>query len=69
MTSCPVVVETPYLQISPYQIDDGELIGRDPREISQEDIIALGHPQGARAAIRAKCIECSGGNETQSRRK
>jgi hypothetical protein len=58
----------PYLQISPYCSDDGKLIGLDPRETPLADIIALGHPQTRSAAIRAYCLECSGGSAAEARK-
>jgi hypothetical protein len=44
-------------------------IGRDPRQMSREDMIALGHqPLPLLDIIRANCIECCGGMQAEVRR-
>ena len=57
-----------YLAPSPYQDDRGEKIGRVPQEISVAALQALGGPQSPIKAIRAKCIDCSGGSMTEARK-
>ena len=53
----------PLLQVSPYDADGGNLIGRDPRTVLAEDWAAAGtDPVVGMKAIRAKCIDCCGGN-------
>ena len=38
---------------------DGELIGRDPRKMSNAELTALGHkPCSPLAALRARCVDC-----------
>jgi hypothetical protein len=57
------------LEPSPYEADGGELIGRDPRKISAEDFARAGlegHP--VLAVLRAKCVECCGGQESEVRK-
>ena len=50
----------PFLESSPYEVDDGALIGRDPRTIPAEDWysseldLAIGLQ-----AIRQKCLDCA----------
>jgi len=58
------------LQKSPYALDDGNLIGRDPRDISTEDWKGYENLdiEGWPKAVRAKCIDCCGGNETEVRK-
>jgi hypothetical protein len=57
------------LMPSPYDTDAGELIGRDPRTVPAADYETAGVVlRGAQAAIRAKCIDCSGGNKAEVRK-
>ncbi len=57
-----------YLEPSPYAEDGGEFIGKDPREIPQVVLRQLGGPQSPIDAIRAKCIDCSGGSWAAARK-
>lgn len=68
-TGTPILtaLET-YLMVSPYESDGGEKIGRVPRDISLEALRALGGPDTRSKAIRAKCIDCSGGSPTEVRK-
>lgn len=56
-----------YLQVSPYAVDEGHLIGKVPAEISMTDLRALGHPAAPLRAIRANCRACVG-SETEIRK-
>jgi hypothetical protein len=41
----------------------GYLEGRDPRTMSQEELVAMGHkPMSPLEAIRAHCLDCCGGS-------
>lgn len=44
---------------------DGSTEGRDPRELSVEELGAL---PGPLAAIRVKCVDCSGGSPAEARK-
>ena len=57
-----------YLVPSPIREDGGHKIGRLPSEISGEALRALGGPESPGRAIRAKCIDCSGGSATEARK-
>lgn len=57
-----------FLEPSPYEADGGHLIGRDPRQIPLAEIRQLQHPESPIKAIRAKCIDCSGGNAAEARK-
>lgn len=48
------------LQLSPFASDDGALIGRDPRDLTREELQAL-HPVRlvGLKAIREKCLDCA----------
>lgn len=54
-----------------FAIDPTEntLVGRDPREMSVSDLAEAGHEKRAiLAAIRDKCVDCSGGSQAEARR-
>ncbi len=48
----------PLLQISPFDSDGGQLIGRDPRTVSPEGWRDRPFISGL-SAIRAKCLDCA----------
>ncbi|WP_035873268.1 hypothetical protein [Cucumibacter marinus] len=56
-----------YLEPSPYEVDGGALIGRHPDQVVLADLKAIG-PTSPIKAIRAKCIDCSGGNASEARK-
>jgi hypothetical protein len=48
---------------------DDSLVGRDPRQMTQGEIRAMGHePMSATAAIRAKCLDCCAGSADEVRK-
>lgn len=48
---------------------DGTPQGRDPRKMGSDDMQAIGLERVSRGdAIRAKCIDCMGGNSAEVRR-
>jgi hypothetical protein len=56
---------TAYRALSPearrpgLELDDGQLIGRDPRTLSTSELRALGHtPTPVLRAIRERCLDC-----------
>lgn len=57
-----------YLEPSPYDSDGGNLIGVSPALLSKSDLLALGHPTSPIKSIRAKCLDCCGGNEAEARK-
>ncbi|MCP4108363.1 MAG: hypothetical protein GY749_22935 [Desulfobacteraceae bacterium] len=57
-----------YTEPSPYEDDNGEMIGIDPRKIPQEKLVALVAPKSPIKAIRAHCIDCSGNNIAEARK-
>jgi hypothetical protein len=57
-----------YLEPSPIQADGGENVGKLPGFIELRDLRDLGHPESPVRAIRAKCVDCSGGNEAEARK-
>lgn len=50
------------------QSQTGEVIGRDPRTMSEDDLRLLGHEGGPLlAAIRARCLDCCAGSVAEVR--
>lgn len=48
---------------------DGNLAGRDPRDLTAEQWAEAGiEPSSPTAAIRAKCVDCSGGSVIEARK-
>lgn len=48
---------------------DGLLVGKDPRKMEREELRLLGHDKTPpMKIIRAKCIDCSGGSESEVRK-
>lgn len=57
--------------LPPYLVpgSDGHPIGRDPRDMTPADLAAAGMEAAPiLSVIRAKCIDCSGGNTAEVRR-
>ncbi len=57
-----------YLEVSPYEADGGHQIGKLPASLSTDMLRALGHPDSPIKAIRAKCLECSNGQQSEVRK-
>ena len=57
-----------FLMVSPQESDDGNLIGVNPLFLAKETILELGHPTSPIKAIRARCLDCSGGNASEVRK-
>jgi hypothetical protein len=53
---------------SPFKEDDYELIGNDPREVDSGLLQESFSSKTPIKAIRAKCLDCSGGSETEVRK-
>ena len=50
---------TPEQKQQGLQLEDYQLIGRDPRNMTQDELIALGHqPTPTLKAIRERCLDC-----------
>ena len=58
----------PYVGNDTKNSDNRNVIGLDPRRIDRTAILALGHPASPIKAIRAKCIDCCGGFESEARK-
>jgi hypothetical protein len=57
-----------YLEPSPIFADGGAQVGKLPGSIPLHDLRGLGHPESPIKAIRAKCLDCSGGNDAEVRK-
>lgn len=57
-----------YLEPSPYDSDGGNLIGVSPIRLSKQGLLDLGHPASPIKSIRAKCLDCCGGSESEARK-
>lgn len=57
-----------YLSASPYEADGNRKIGKHPEALSKEELENLPGPRSLTKAVRAFCIECSGGNDREARK-
>ena len=57
-----------FLEISPFQADGGELIGKHPGEVPSEILSQKFRAQTPLRAIREKCIDCSYGDTSEVRK-
>jgi hypothetical protein len=56
----------PLLTISPHEADAGNLIGRDPRTLTAAEFEQhLPNAKTGMKAIRAKCLDCAGGVQSE----
>lgn len=46
----------------------GEKVGKLASSMALKEIRVLGHPESPLKAIRAKCVDCSGGNMAEARK-
>lgn len=47
---------------------DGLKVGRDPRSLTTEELVDIGHKRmSPMAALRARCIDCCSGNKAEVR--
>jgi hypothetical protein len=64
----PTMTLSRYLEPSPILADGGAQVGKLPGSIPLHDLRDLGHPESPIKAIRAKCLDCSGGNDAEVRK-
>jgi len=57
-----------YLEPSPVLADGGAQVGKLPGSVPLHDLRDLRHPESPIKAIRAKCLDCSGGNDAEVRK-
>jgi len=56
------------LELSPFQADGGELIGKHPGDVPSETLSQKFRAQNPLKAIREKCIDCSCGDTSEVRK-
>jgi hypothetical protein len=56
------------LEISPFQSDDGELIGKYPSDVPLEILSLKFRAQNPLKAIRERCLDCCCGNASEVRK-
>jgi hypothetical protein len=56
------------LEVSPYQSDSGELIGRTPSEVPSEILSLNFRAPNPLKALREKCLDCCVGNVAEVRK-
>jgi hypothetical protein len=57
-----------FLEISPFQADEGELIGKHPGDMPSEILCLKFRAQNPLKAIREKCLDCCCGNASEVRK-
>lgn len=56
------------LEISPFQADEGEVIGKHPADVPSEILSLNFRAQNPLKAIREKCLDCCCGNAAEVRK-
>ena len=56
------------LEISPFQSDEGQLIGKHPGDVPSEILSLKFRAQNPLKAIREKCLDCCCGNAAEVRK-
>jgi hypothetical protein len=56
------MTSTSYLELATNGDAAGLKVGKLPRSIPLQDLRDLGHPASPMKAIRANCVDCSGGS-------
>ena len=57
-----------FLEISPHESDEGELIGKHPNDVPSDFLSLNFRAQNPLKAIRAKCLDCCCGNAAEVRK-
>jgi hypothetical protein len=57
-----------FLEISPYQADEGELIGKHPGDVPSDFLSLKFRAQNPLKAIREKCLDCCCANGAEVRK-
>jgi hypothetical protein len=57
-----------FLEISPYQADEGELIGKHPGDVPSDFLSLKLRAQNPLNAIREKCLDCCCANVAEVRK-
>ena len=57
-----------FLEISPFQSDEGELIGKHPSDVPPNSLCLKFRVQNPLKAIRETCLDCCCGNASEVRK-
>ena len=57
-----------FFEISPYQADGGELIGKSPSDVPSKILSQNFRAQNPLKAIREKCVDCCCGDSSEVRK-
>ena len=57
-----------FLEISPFQSDEGELIGQHPSDVPSDSLCLKFRAQNPLKAIRETCLDCCCGNASEVRK-
>jgi hypothetical protein len=69
MTAPDSLPSSPLLEISPYEVEGGHIIGRDPRKIAAHEFDGAGLAgRPVLEVIKAKCLDCSAGATDEVRK-
>lgn len=60
--------QNPFLEISPFRIDGGERVGRLPADVNPEILRENFRAQIPLKAIRARCLDCCCGDNSEVRK-
>ena len=63
-----VTERTVLLEISPFEADGGELIGRRPEDVPSEILALYYREKNPLKALRARCLDCCCGSATEVRK-
>lgn len=66
--TCEPTQPSDFLEISPYQADGGELIGKTPADLPSEILSRYYRETNPLKAIRARCLDCCCGNASEVRK-
>ena len=57
-----------FLEISPFQSDEGELIGKHPRDVPSDSLCLKFRVRNPLKAIRETCLDCCCGSASEVRK-
>lgn len=57
-----------FLEVSPFEADGGQKVGKLPGSIGLEQLRSLGHSESSIRAIRSKCLDCCAGAASEVRK-
>jgi hypothetical protein len=70
LQQCSMALRIAVIELKPWEevVSTGEVVGKDPRKMTQDEIKATGHqPMTLAAVIRARCLDCCAGSPNEVR--